>query len=807
MQRFLGRKPAYDENNSADSKELSEIFKERGYIFICEFCEFEGAKTLYTFPEFVQKGQDKRSEDYCIKKRLARQFLSSDHCLEQIDAHCISLRKEAHFYQEIEIGARNDVIETGEKDKKQLILHCMGTLFKLYDIHSRGNVKACCIVYVTAEADKINIMRRYWMRTLKTLVDNMKKANLVFYYYQVKAYIGRCKEFHRDVKNLPEKAEKLESDGYSGNYYEDERVKTEKTKQKLVHAIYKTYLPESTFDFSSDSEITENDENTFVNKIHSSKHCCDYKKGERDILTCPIEIPPSRENIDNDLEQFRVRSFDSLPKFEVILGCQYHHIINSVEKQAHVFDSYSESFLMDNNDSYYGRMQRGQFVKNNFKRSKIERDGFAFGYTVISSFLNYLTIQKHVRSNTVWSLENNLMDSQRSRYESVTSSTRDAASSSFATNSIHGSLNDLFTPERGGSSEYVGNFGGNLHPGYELKKNSNSEQDLRNIGEIGGGGGEMRRLQMMKQKSMDPDLTMDPQFIGVFERLQKNEPELRVLVCCALIGYPVCLSEEMKTNEFSPPSDLKNLMHLFASFVPNVRDRNFFWLKPDVDKETKDLAPLQPQNFGKRRVREYGRNSHTGPMHVVSCSTSQMEATTRRTSRLKSSLPCFEITKYGNLKTSCQILAEQEKQQEKSTGPERAVFVTQFSTAWDISSEYQAFLYQMTYLLELIHFVNFGLLFLMQKTDQNRPRKTKDLLKKLYQFEETESTLCFKGKLKESVCDQTIFLNIMNEIILFLKSATEEPIPRFHWMPILHTRLLRHKRGRHNSNRENINRL
>ena len=114
-----------------NKKELSRIF-EKGYLIVCEFCEFEGAKSIYTLPNLDQEALLSRpgqsTDDVCIKKRLSRQFLSSDHCTESSEGE-LSLSREAQFYQEVEIGGKNDVLEADKN--KPLMLFCLGTQYKV----------------------------------------------------------------------------------------------------------------------------------------------------------------------------------------------------------------------------------------------------------------------------------------------------------------------------------------------------------------------------------------------------------------------------------------------------------------------------------------------------------------------------------------------------------------------------------------------------------------------------------------------------------------------------------------------------
>ena len=127
---MFGNRQNPNSAQQSGSKKLSEIFQERGYLFICEFCEFEGAKTLYTYPEFTQSNLGENSEESCIKKRLAREFLSSNPCTPASEGN-LSLKNEAQFYKEMEIGGKHDQIMTD--NGKPLMLYCLGTLFKVRD--------------------------------------------------------------------------------------------------------------------------------------------------------------------------------------------------------------------------------------------------------------------------------------------------------------------------------------------------------------------------------------------------------------------------------------------------------------------------------------------------------------------------------------------------------------------------------------------------------------------------------------------------------------------------------------------------
>ena len=67
---------------------------------------------------------EKADEDICVKKRLARQFLSSDHCKQSCD-DSLHLAKSAKFYQEIEIA------ETPAEKSNPINLCAVGIFFKV----------------------------------------------------------------------------------------------------------------------------------------------------------------------------------------------------------------------------------------------------------------------------------------------------------------------------------------------------------------------------------------------------------------------------------------------------------------------------------------------------------------------------------------------------------------------------------------------------------------------------------------------------------------------------------------------------
>ena len=106
-------------------KTAAEIFTDNNYLLICEFSETEGATAWFVYPEFKQKfPENKVDQDVCVKKRLARQFLSSDHCKQSCD-DSLHLAKNAKFYQEIEIG------EVPGDKSNPISLYAVGIFFKV----------------------------------------------------------------------------------------------------------------------------------------------------------------------------------------------------------------------------------------------------------------------------------------------------------------------------------------------------------------------------------------------------------------------------------------------------------------------------------------------------------------------------------------------------------------------------------------------------------------------------------------------------------------------------------------------------
>ena len=111
---------------------------------------------------------------------------------------------------------------------------------------------------------------------------------------------------------------------------------------------------------------------------------------------------------------------------------------------------------------------------------------------------------------------------------------------------------------------------------------------------------------------------------------------------------------------------------------------------------------------------------------------------------------------------------------------------------------FKSFLYQATYLLQLTHFVNHAFILLIRNGK---------CFKDIFEDEKANPSLCFKGLLAVSLNDQTIFYQLLNNLMTFLCDQKEDKSPRFHWMPSINTRLIRLGRSRHSSNRDNIARL
>ena len=123
--------------SNKELKTPTEIFEESSYLFICEFSETKGATAWYVYPELRQKFPPgiQHDDDLCVKKRLARQFLSSDHCKQSCD-DSLHLAKNAKFYQEIEIAAAAETSAgtaggpLGEKNNP-ISLCAVGVFFKV----------------------------------------------------------------------------------------------------------------------------------------------------------------------------------------------------------------------------------------------------------------------------------------------------------------------------------------------------------------------------------------------------------------------------------------------------------------------------------------------------------------------------------------------------------------------------------------------------------------------------------------------------------------------------------------------------
>ena len=549
-------------------------------------------------------------------------------------------------------------------------------------MHARGNVKACCIVFVSSDFDKMTVARRHWMQTLKELVEEMKEANLVFHFYQLKEYIKKCEEFHHSVNKYSEKRVKLENDGYSADYYHDEENKTRKALRKLRMAIYEQYFRGCRDDQFKDKPDDPGLEKDLLEKLHSMHKGC--RAARRELVgngeystenECPMQKWPNRGDIDNDMDNFRIRNFDSLPKFHVLLGCKSSHILKSVAQHAKIFDTRCEMFYIDNNDTEFGKFKGRKPERHEMRKANIEREGFAFGSVVYSLFANHLAMVKHEKRHPTIS---------RSRFGSVCSSSFAGGniSSSIGTNSLKGSSSDLFTAETCGSLDNGSCTSGSHLTALDSDQVNNQSKSESNLAlnwtpveptpEENSQENYVayRRPKIIKQNSVDPKLlqlqpnlpaevpvilnnnkpkkgnrasrsverkpetkqsnikTLKPcnhvsqgkrlcHTVGkklskisvsdkrFAEKLHKQPGDLRVLVCCALIGQPVCLTEEESggNNEMLPSGQLQQLLDFFVSFLPNAADKNFFWLNENVDKGRKAVYNFFVDNSGK------GKNS------------------------------------------------------------------------------------------------------------------------------------------------------------------------------------------------------
>ena len=513
----------------------------------------------------------------------------------------------------------------------------------------------------------MTVARRHWMQTLRELVEEMKEANLVFHFYQLKEYIKKCEEFHHSVNKYSEKRTKLEKDGYSADYYHDEENKTRIALRKLRMAIYEQYFcgyRDDQFKQEPDNPGLEKD---LLEKLHSMHKGCRAARrelvgnGESESSTeteCPMQKWPDRGDIDKDEDNFRIRNFDSLPKFDVLLGCKSSHILNSVAQHAKIFDTFCEMFYIDNNDTEFGKFKGRKPEGHEMGKANIEREGFAFGSVVYSLFANHLAMVKHEKPTI-----------SRSRFKSVCSSSFKSGA-----NSLKGSSSDLFTagtsgshltaldsdqvnnqstsefnlalsgtpveptPEENGHENYVAyrpqiikqnsvdpkllqlqsnlpeevsEIANNDNLNYKPKKgnqassaerkpetNQSNIRSLKPCNHVSQG----KRLCHTVGKKLSKLSVSDKSFA---EKLHKQPSDLRVLVCCALIGQPVCLTEEEGggNNEMLPSGQLQQLLDFFVSFLPNAADKNFFWLNKNVDKGRKAVYNFFVDNSGK------GKNS------------------------------------------------------------------------------------------------------------------------------------------------------------------------------------------------------
>ena len=163
-------------------------------------------------------------------------------------------------------------------------------------------------------------------------------------------------------------------------------------------------------------------------------------------------------------------------------------------------------------------------------------------------------------------------------------------------------------------------------------------------------------------------------------------------------------------------------------------------------------------------------------------------------SRLRLFLPIVEIsTKHGKylLKSSCTTFTE--RQTNLVDNKPISFFISQYIGNLPKDSGSLSLLYQSTYILELIHTLNFFLMLLLQG------KKITDFAS----FEQKHASICFQKKWTETQYDQTITMQVLNSMLEHIFSQTvssqmseQHPNPNLHWLPILNTSLFRNKKGK-----------
>ena len=440
----------------------------------------------------------------------------------------------------------------------------------------------------------------------------MKQANLVFHFFQVKKYQQLCEGFHERVNNgeNQHQLEKLTREGNSTDYYKDEAKKSVELQEKLKSAIKQNYYTGNSAD-----EISEDEVMACIHKEETS--CSEKKTSENEDETgenqCAVHFWPHRGRMDT-LENFRLRDlkWNSLPKFQTILGCQMKDIERQLKRKAEVFNESLDSRLIDDND----------------RHSKDTRS-FTMGVVRCSSFLDSI-VRRYRDHNQQTEPRKTSSLVARDHTRRDTSHSVDVCSTSTDNTYQHSLLDE--------------SFGETLKPGdprptspmdkpstdsklnsplsvteietldekvfaFPVQKAINMNMlerqqsipavqragDLKTMKSREGAAcekpipravpatrnekGEKYRTTGKQIRVFENSYSVDPWDLIKSNSASSTNAEMKLVIASALMGSPVFLTQEAVTESNKVPLEVSQLLNFYLSFAPNASSLNVYWLQ------------------------------------------------------------------------------------------------------------------------------------------------------------------------------------------------------------------------------------